>query len=192
MISSMVERVRSIHRTVTRVTLGPLLVRCGVFLSALLALVLAYPVEVLTGRAAGPLLLVAVLPALAPRRAWPTLAMLVAVAGWVLATSGYGEPIALWRLIGLAGCLYLTHSLAALAALLPSDVVVTGELIARWVLRALGVVLAAAVAAVLLLAVAGRVGDRALLGAALGGLAVAVLAAALLVWLARRRQPTNG
>ena len=44
-----------------------------------------------------------------------------------------GERIELWRLLGLAAPLYLAHSLAALAAVLPYDAVVAPEVLARWV-----------------------------------------------------------
>jgi hypothetical protein len=179
-------RIQSMYVAVTRVTLAPLLVRCGIFLSALAAVALAYPVAVLTSRFGGLLLLVAVLPAVAPKRGLPTIAALVVVAGWALSTSQYGEPVALWRLLGLATFLYLTHSLTALAALLPYDAVVAPETLIRWVLRTSGVVLGSAVLAVLLLSLVGRTGDRTHLVAALGGLAVAVVAAALLSRLHRR------
>lgn len=171
---------------VSGATATPLLVRGGVFLSALAALAVAYPATVIASRALFGLLLVALLPALAPRRFGATVAALVAVGGWLISTSGYGEPIELWRLLVLAGALYLTHSLSALAALLPYDIVVAPDTVARWVLRALVVVLASAVLAVPLLSLAGRFGDRTLLVAALGGLAVAVAATALLGWLLRR------
>lgn len=187
MISGLLDRVRSVQTMANRAAATPLLVRCAVFLSTLVALVVAYPATVVASRALLALLLVALLPAVAPRRVGATVAVLVAVAGWLLSTSWYDEPIALWRLLALAGTLYLTHSLAALAALLPYDAQVAPDVVARWALRALVVVLASAVLAVLLLAVAGRSGDRTLLLAALGGLATAVTAAALLNWLLRRR-----
>jgi hypothetical protein len=104
----------------------------------------------------------------------------------VLSTSGYGEPIALWRLLGLAAFLYLTHSLCALAAMLPYDAVVGPEVLARWVSRAVAVVLVSAVFGIVLLAVPGTGGRGDLLVAVLAGLAAAVGASALLAWLLRR------
>lgn len=186
MIDSVVARARALYTRVRRATVVPLLVRCGIFLSALVALMVAYPPVVVASQAVGVLLLVALVPAVAPQRAGATLAVLVALVGWVVTTSRDDEPIALWRLLLLAGALYLTHSLSALAALLPYDVVVAPEVVARWGLRALAVVLVSAVLAVLLLSVVGEPADRSLLIAALGGLAVAVCAAGLLGWLQRR------
>jgi hypothetical protein len=183
----MIDRVHAIRTVAARATVAPLLVRVGVFLSALLAFTFAYPAEILAGRPLLLLLLAAALPALAPRGAAPTLVVLAAVGGWLLSTTGYGEPIVLWRLVGLAALLYLTHTLAALAAALPYDAVVAPEMVARWVSRALAVVLGSAVLSVLLLFAAGRGGDDPFLVAALAGLAVAVAVAALLAWLLRRR-----
>jgi hypothetical protein len=187
MIASITARLQSIQTAIVRTTLAPMLVRFGIFASTLIAFVLAFPPRLMIGQLFGLLVVVAVLPAVLPRRIWPTVAVLVAVAGWLLRTSWYGEPIALWRLLALATFLYLNHSLCALAAFLPYDAVIAPEALARWLFRALMVVLVAAVLAVLLLAIADRGGDRTFLAAALGGLAVAVAACALLAWLLRRR-----
>jgi hypothetical protein len=186
-IGGLVDRFRAARTAVTRATLAPLLVRGGIFLSTLIALAVAVPAEVLTTRLVGLLVVAAAVPAFAPKGGWPTIVTLAAVAGWVLATSRYDEPVELWRLLALASFLYLAHTLCALAALLPYDVVLAPDVLARWLARSAGVVLAAAVLSVLLLSVAGRSGNQTFLVAALGGLAVAVLVAALLSWLLRRR-----
>ncbi|RKR90244.1 hypothetical protein BDK92_4612 [Micromonospora pisi] len=180
------ERIRSIYTVITRATLAPLLLRCVIFLSGLVAFVLAYPPAILASRAVVLLLIAALLPAIAPGRVWPTLTVLLTVIGWVAQTSYYGEPIELWRLLGLATFLYLTHSLCALAAQLPYDAAVSPDLIARWVVNALAVVLASAVLAVLLIALAERWDEGGFVVAAIAGLAVAALAASLLSWMLRR------
>ncbi|GAB3139528.1 hypothetical protein GCM10027290_08860 [Micromonospora sonneratiae] len=188
MTNPMTGRVRATTAAIRRVSRVSLLVRSGAALTALVAFVVAYPTQLLTSRLLPVLLIVALLPALTPRRAGATLALLTAVAGWVVSTSWYDEPIVLWRLLALATLLYLTHSLSALAALLPFDAVVSSEVVVRWVLRALGVTLASAVLGVLLIALAERgSGDRTFLAVALAGLAVAVATSALLAWLVRRR-----
>ena len=189
MIDEVWRRLRRARRTITGLTVLPLLVGTGILLSAFVAQLLAWPGQVVFGMGPGPVLLVALLPALARRRFWPTGAALVAVVGWLLATSWYDEPIRLWRLLGLAMFLYLMHSLCALAALLPFDAVVDPAVLARWLGQALLVTLAGAVLSILLLAAAGRTGGTEFSWAALLGLVVAVLATALLSWLLRRRQP---
>ncbi|MEN3611441.1 hypothetical protein [Plantactinospora sp. ZYX-F-223] len=175
------------YAAIGRITLVPLLVRAGVFICALLALLLAYPSGPSDSRLLGLLVVAALAPAVAPRRNWPTLVLLAAAGAWVVATGWYDQPVELWRLLALATFLYLTHTLAALAALLSYDAVVAPEVLARWVTRALGVGLASAVLSVPLLAMDGQFGDRSFVAALLGGLAVAVGAAALLGWLFRRR-----
>ena len=186
-MSGIIERMRALPAMIARAGPLPVLVRCAILLLTLVSFALAYPVGFFAGRGLGLLMIAAVLPAVAPRGPFPTLAALVAVGGWVLSTTWYGEPVALWRLLALTGGLYLMHSLCALAAALPFDAVVRPEALAAWVLRALGVVLASAVFAVVLLGlppVAG--GDRTYPVVALGGPALAVGAAALLAWLVRR------
>jgi hypothetical protein len=186
-IDALNDRLDRIRTVVTRATLEPLLVRVGLFGCLLLAIAVAVPFGLLATRYGLPLLLVAALPAFAPRSAAPTLAMIGIVAAWVLTTSRSGERIELWRLLALAAFLYLAHSLAALAAALPYDAVVAAEVLVRWMFRALAVVLAAAVLGVILVSVAGLGGGDTLLAAALAGLVVAVGLAGLLGWLARRR-----
>lgn len=179
--------IARVTHALSRATAGPLLVRAGVFAAALAALVVAFPAEMRAGYFTGMLVVVAGVAAILPRTAWVTVAILVAVAGWVISTIWYEDPVELWRLIALASFLYLTHSLAALAALLPYDAYLPVEVTVRWLSRAFAVVLGSAVLTVLLLSAANRGGDRDLLVAALAGLVVALGATALLAWLLRRR-----
>ncbi|MDQ7908720.1 hypothetical protein RB614_29725 [Phytohabitans sp. ZYX-F-186] len=179
--------IARITYVLSRATAGPLLARAGVFAVALAALVVGFPAEMRAGYFTGVLVILAGAAAILPRSPLVTLAILVAVAGWVISTIWYEDPVELWRLIALASFLYLTHSLAALAALLPYDAHIPAEVTVRWLSRALAVVLGAAVLTVLLLSAANQGGERDLLPAALAGLAVAVGATGLLAWLLRRR-----
>jgi hypothetical protein len=183
----LVDRLRAMTALAARATAVPLLVRCGIVLVALTALAVAFPPAVFFGPTLGLLVIVALAPAVAPDRAAPTAAVLLVAGGWLLSTTGYGEPAALWRLLALATALYLLHSLCALACHLPYDAVVDVEAVAAWLLRALGVVLGSAVLSVLLLGLAGRTVPLPADMALFAGLAVAVAAAALLGWLRRRR-----
>nr|WP_204011407.1 hypothetical protein [Micromonospora andamanensis] len=188
MVGSAIGRVRALRTAAARISLAPVLVRVGVFLSALVGLLLAYPAEVVVGEALGPLVAVAVLPALMPRRLWPTFAALVTVGGWLLATEGYGRPIALWRLMAVAAALYLTHTLCALVAVLPYDAVVDPDVIVRWLTRAGAVLLATSVLGVLLLELSAvRAGGGGWQAVTLAGLLLAVGVTALLAGLLRRR-----
>ncbi|TDC01576.1 hypothetical protein E1091_02585 [Micromonospora fluostatini] len=186
-MNAVTERVRALRHAVTRVSLLPLLVRVGIFLTTLAGFALAFPSEVLVGRAVGVLAIAALLPAVGPGRVWPTFTALVTVGGWLLAAAGYGRPAALWRLLAVAALLYLAHTLCALAALLPYDAVIDPQVLTGWLARAGAVVLASAVLGVLLVeAGAIRAGDG-LRAATVAGLLVAVGLTVLLRWLLRRR-----
>ncbi|MCG5468581.1 hypothetical protein LADH09A_002447 [Micromonospora sp. LAH09] len=187
MIDAVSGRVRAFQNAVTRISAAPLLVRAGIFATVLAGFVLAFPSEVLAGRPILFLTVAALLPAFGPRRVWATFTALVTVGGWLLATDGYGRPVALWRLLALAALLYLAHTLCALAALLPYDAVVDPELITRWLLRSAAVLLGTAVLGVLLLQAAGTGGEAGYQWVTVLGLLLAVGTAALLGWLLRRR-----
>ncbi|MGC4894842.1 hypothetical protein [Micromonospora sp. DT31] len=187
MTEALVERVRALRYAAARVSPLPLLVRGGIFLTVLAGLLLAYPVQLLTSRALLILTVVAVLPAVAPRRIWPTFAALVTVGGWLLATLGFDRPPALWRLLAVSALLYLAHSLCGLAALLPHDGLIDPDVVLRWLARAGGVVLASAVLGVVLAWLGGVGGTDGSQAYTVVGLLVAVGMSALLGWLLRRR-----
>ena len=180
-------RLGRIRRAAGRATVGPLVARTGVFAAATGALLTAYPLD-LIGPAALLLGPVALLAAAAPGSRMVTFAALVAVAGWLLTTSAApaGAPVPVWRLLALAALLYVMHSLAALAAGLPYHAVTAPEVLAGWLLRAVGVAAGAAALGAVLLAAVTAMDARPLLAASLTGLVVAVSVAALLTFLPRR------
>ncbi len=85
---------------------GVLLLRLGVFLVTLAALLVAAPFPVVASRWAAALVLVALLPAAWPRTGAVTAVLLVAILGWLAATTVYGEPVGFFRLVALAALLY--------------------------------------------------------------------------------------
>jgi hypothetical protein len=179
-------RVRRVRTALERATPGPLLVRAGIYATGLAAILTAFPSALVVNRLVLPLVVLPVLPALAPRSRWPTVVALLTVFGWLLSTMGYGEPVQFWRLIALGGLLYLAHSLAALAAGLPHDAVVAPEALAGWLVRALLIVVASTVLALIVLVVGEVLRGGAYLLASLIGLVAAIALAALLAWLLRR------
>ena len=187
MIDAITGRFRAAQRAVTRATLIPLLVRCTVFVCFLAAMGFAFPPAIFFARTVAALVIVAAIPAMAPRGATTTLLIVAIVVAWVVVTAEVVEGIQLWRLLGLSTALYLGHTSAALAAVLPTDAVVAPQVLARWVARSAAVVLAAAVAGVLLVSIAGIGDGEVLTLAGLGGLVVAVTVAAVLGWLVKRR-----
>jgi hypothetical protein len=180
-------RVDALVMQVRRTGPGPMLVRGGLFFTALLAQALAWPLDVTLGRAGLVMLVVAVLPVLAPRTLLVGAAILVAVVGWLASTTFYGEPVSYLRLIALAAALYGVHTLAALSAVLPLDTIVAPAVLAQWALRAGVVVGLTAVVAMFTLLVPAYVGGRRYLVASLAGLAAMIGLAGYLATLVRRR-----
>jgi hypothetical protein len=179
-------RVRRIGIVLQRATPGPLLVRAGIYMTGLAGVLTAYPSALVSDRLVMPLIVLPMAPAIAPRGRWPSLIALLTVFGWLLSTLGYGEPVQFWRLVTVAGLLYLAHSLAALAAGLPYDAVVAPEVLAGWLVRALLVVAASAMLALVVLVVGEVVRGGGYLAASLVGLVAAIALAAVLAWLLRR------
>jgi len=185
-LDAMTGRLNRARTTARRATLTPLLVRCAVFLCGLLALVVAYPSDLVAGRLIAVLVIAAAVPAFAPRGRAATIVAVLAVGGWVLDTTWYDQPVVLWRVLTLATTLYLGHTLTALAAVLPSDAIVHLDVVTRWLARGFAVVLTSAVLTVVVLSLTAQVAGGTFLIATLIGLAAAVAATGLLSWLFRR------
>jgi hypothetical protein len=180
------DRIERARRVVGRATLMPLLVRCGIALSLVLAMIVAWPAEIAGGRFLLPLIAVAVYPAVTPRGRGATVAILVVVAGWIAATTWFDVRVALWRVLSIGALLYLGHTLTALAAALPYDAVVNLDVVTTWLGRAAAVVLISAVLTVIAFGLATELAGGAFVIATLIGLAGAVGATMLLARLLRR------
>lgn len=164
-----------------RAAAGPMLVRLGVVVFAALSMVLSFPAEVMRNVVAIAVAgVVAVLPAAFPRSRMVGLAIFACVFGWLIGTVVYDTAISVPRLIALSSALYLMHSLAALAAVLPYDVVLSPGVLIGWLVRAAGVVaLSALVGVVLLVAVKLAIGPVFLVASLVGVLAAGGLAYAI-------------
>jgi hypothetical protein len=178
-LTSQARRLVDVSR---RATLAPTLLRVVLWLLGVIALLLAYPAQI-TG---DPLVLpvvgvLALLPAASPRTRMVSVVLSLAAAGWLIATTVYLEPITVGRLIGLATVLYLLHTGAALAAVLPYDTVVAPEALVAWLLRALAVVAVGGALGVIALAGAGMFGGRTYLVATIAGLVTVGVLVRLLV-----------
>jgi hypothetical protein len=186
-VDELAERVAGTVRRIRRTTPGPLLVRLGLFVAAVLAQVVAWPQAVTVGPAFLVFLVLALLTTFFPRGLVPTLYLLVTLAGWLGNTVLAGLAPDLPDLLLLAGTLYLVHNLAALAAVLPYDAVVAPGVLLRWLGRA-GVVLAlTAVLGLFAAVVPAYLGDHTYLLASLLGLALMAVTVAYLARLVRRR-----
>lgn len=134
------ERVRLARRMLRRASLGPVLVRVLLFVLAAAMLALAAPSSKLLGPGLALVVAGPVLVALMPRGRMVGLALLVAMAAWLVGTIVYDDRIVAWRLVALAATMYLTHNVAALAAVLPYDSVIPPGVLASWLVRAASVV----------------------------------------------------
>ena len=186
MWSRVTDRLDSVRRAAGRATLAPVLVRCGIAVSLVLAMVVAWPAQVAASRFLLLLVAVAGYPAVAPRGRGTTVAILVVVAGWILDTTWFDARVALWRVLSIATLAYLAHTLAALAAAVPYDAVVNADVVTTWLGRAAAVVLVSAVLTVGALGLATELAGGAFVVATLVGLAGAVAATMLLARLLRR------
>jgi hypothetical protein len=180
-------RLEELVREVRRIGPGPLLVRGALFFAGLVAEAVAWPVEVTFNSTGLLLVLAAALPMTLPRTRMVTAFLLSVVLGWLVATTAYGESVAYWRLVILAAGLYGVHTLAALAAVLPMDAVVSADVLAQWLLRAGVVAGLTVIVALFTLVVPAYVGGHRYLVASLLGLAAMVGLAGYLAALVRQR-----
>lgn len=172
---------------VRRTAPGPMLVRAGVFVTALAAQLVAWPAALVLNRTILVLVVLAVLPVLAPRSWLVSLVIFAGVLGWLASTTAYQEPLTYWRLVLLAGLLYLLHTLAALAAVLPYDAVISPGVLVGWVRRCGVVVLLTAGVAMFTLLLPSYLPGQRFLVASLVGLGLILAVAAYLAALVRRR-----
>lgn len=186
MLTRVTDGIERARRVAARATMVPLLVRCGIALSFVLAATVAWPASLAASRYAPLLFAVAAYPAFVPRGRGATVAIMLAVAGWIVDTAFFDARVALWRVLSLAALLYIGHTLTALAAVLPYDGMVNLDVAATWLARALVVVLISAVLTVIALGLASALAGEAFVVATLVGLAGAVGATMLLARLLRR------
>ena len=173
---------------VARVTPGVLLCRGLAFGFTLTALVMAIPSWALGPRSVGLAGLAAVLVAVLPDTRVVALVLLGAVAGWSVGLLGATESLTLWRLIGFAAALYLAHSAAALAAIVPHDAMLSPEVLVRWYAKSLGIIgLTAVIALVLLVGSTLVTGWQTTWIASVTGLIAALAVISILARLYRRQ-----
>ncbi|MBL7256892.1 hypothetical protein [Paractinoplanes lichenicola] len=186
MIDLITRRFAGARRALTRATILPFLVRCGIGVAGLIAMSVAWPAALFGTQFFVPLAVVALYPAFAPRGRGATFAALVVIGGWLADTAFYDSEVSLWRVLTIAGALYLGHSLTALAAVLPSDAVVNIDVVGLWLLRALAVILVSAVLTVFALGLAAELAGGPFLVATVVGLAGAAAATLLIARLVHR------
>jgi hypothetical protein len=181
------DRVGRSRRILERATAWPFGVRLVVFAAAMIAQGFAYPPETAFGSPALLIVLLALLPALWPRSPTVTVFWLITVAGWIASTMLYDSQVTLSRLVGLSVALYVVHSGAALAAVLPYDAVVDQLVILRWLMRGVLVIVVSVGLAVGGLYVVSGWPPEYYLAATILGLLPVIGLVWLIAWVTRRR-----
>ncbi len=180
-------RLERASAMVEQAAAGPTLVRVTIVLAALGGFAVTWPArDLVTAMALLPLVL-ALLAGAFPRTGLPTVGIVVMIAGY-LYNIGTGEPITTWRVIAAAALIYVVHTGAAFAAVLPFNAVATPGLFLPFVLRTVLVIGITAVIAFGVLAVPGVVGDHRLVSAAVAGMVAMVGVAGYVAYLGWRRQ----
>ena len=174
--------------TVSRITPATLLVRGTTFVMTMIALVMAIPPFLFTPRLVLVSALAGLVVACAPGSRIVTVALILAALGWGAAWTGRLAEISPLELVAFGSVLFLTHSSASLATLIPYDAVVAPEVLVRWYVRALAIVAASALIALALLVAVSAMGDfSGAAAASLAGLAAAVALVVLGVRLVRQK-----
>lgn len=180
--SRIVQRYRQARAWLHRVQPGGLAVRLSVYVSGLLAVLVAAGPLIGIGRAAAFGLLLPVMPTLRPMKLWPTALISVCVLVWAFS----GEHSYAFAFL-LAALLYVHHTAAAQAVTMRTDTYVTPEVLLGWVRRTGLVLLASAGASVLVGLLPGLFGRTDAIAFGLAGLAAVVGLGAILAWLAVRK-----
>jgi hypothetical protein len=170
--------------TISRVTPATLLVRGMTFVFTVIAVGYAIPSVALDARTILVSLIAGVAVALAPATRIVTVVLTLAVLGWMVGYMGRLGDLSPLTVVVFTSALYLAHSSATLAAAIPTDAVVSPEVLVRWYGRAFVIVAASAVAALVLILGASMIaGFNGTFVASLIGL---IAAAALVIALVRQ------
>ncbi|GIH09957.1 hypothetical protein Rhe02_80240 [Rhizocola hellebori] len=161
-------------RRLARTAPGPLAVRGIVFFAAAAGIWIAAPTAFVSLRFLLPILISAAMPALLPNSRVVGATMVFIVGLWMVATLAFGEPATPGRTFLAACALYLTHSAATLAAMLPHDAIVDNQVIIRWAGRTAMVIGSSGVVTIVVVVAAPGLTPTTSIFALLGGLAVVV------------------
>lgn len=173
---------------IRRVTLEALLIRGVVLITGVLALLMVTPADLRGVLVIVGLICVALLPAILPG-SWLVLVLEIAVVlGWIVQTTVLDTPVAWFPLAALATLLYLHHTAAAFAAVVPLDTQLPINVIGQWFTRAIPAIVGGIIVAVAAVILPSELSGSSTLIATLAGVALAVVIAGLLAWLLHRRR----
>ncbi len=180
-------RVERATTVIEQATAGPIGLRATLVVAALAGFAVTWPLhDLLTTILVLPIVL-ALGVGLAPRSFVPTATIIAMVLGYLVNIGSGASPDA-WRPIAAAGLIYIVHTGAAFASVLPFNTVATPGLYPPFVLRTVAVVAITVIVGFAILAVPGLVGDHRLVSAAVVGMLAMVGVAGYVAYLGSRRR----
>lgn len=179
-----VERLAALFQQATG---GPVMLRVSIVLAALAGFAVTWPTRDLLALEVLIPVVLAIGVGLAPRSFLPTATILAMVIGY-LVNIGTGASLSAWRPITAAAMIYVVHTGAAFASVLPFNAVATRGLFLPFVLRTLAVIAITVAVGFGILAVPGLVGEHRLVSAAVIGMAAMVGVAGYVAYLGTRRR----
>ena len=180
-------RVDRANAVVHQAKPGPVMVRIAAVAATLAGFAVTWPARDLATTAIVVPVLLGIGVGLAPRSLMPTTAIVAMVLGYLYNISS-GAPLTAWRAIVAAALIYVVHTCAAFAAVLPFNAVATRGLFGPFVLRIAAVIGVTAVLGLGILSVPGALGTHRLVSAAVGGMVAMVGVAAYVAYLGSRRR----
>lgn len=179
--------MNKILEDLSRVTPATVLLRGITFAFTLVAAIYAIPSFTFDARLIAVAVVAAIAVAAAPGTRIVSVVLGGAAVGWMIGYMGRLDELGPVELVVFASALYLAHSSAGLAAVVPIDAVVSPEVLFRWYGRAFAVVAASAILALVLILGASLIaGFNGTFVASLVGLGAAALLVVALVRQARR------
>lgn len=183
-----VRRVARMNDIIGELTMGPAMLRLTVVASTFAGLILAWSDQ---SRSAALVLtfgILALFTGVFPRSPLPTLSALVMAAGYLGETTN-GTPITVWRVSTLAGLIYIMHTSAAYASLLPYNAVLTRRVFVPYVIRTAAVIAITVGVAFFDAQVTSMVTGRRNVGFTIAGMIGLVGIAGYVAYLGSRRRP---
>jgi hypothetical protein len=180
-------RVERATTVIEQATAGPIVLRATLVVAALAGFAVTWPTRDLFTTVLVLPIVMALGVGMAPRSFAPTATIIAMVLGYLVNIAGGGSPDA-WRPITAAGLIYIAHTGAAFAAVLPFNTVATPGLYLPFVLRMAAVIAITVVLGFAILAVPRLVGDHRLVSAAVVGMVAMVGVAGYVAYLGSRRR----
>ena len=180
-------RLERAATVIEQATAGPVVLRATLVVAALAGFAVTWPMhDLLTTVLVLPIVL-ALGVGMAPRSFAPTATIIAMVLGYLVNIGSGASPDA-WRPIAAAGLIYVVHTGAAFAPVLPFNTVATPGLYLPFVLRTGVVIAVTVVIGFAILAVPSLVGDHRLVSAAVAGMVAMVGVAGYVAYLGSRRR----